>query len=112
MKINKIYDVEYDENGIVESSTFSHEEVTCKDCDHINKMDSPTSHSIVDGTANIICSSCPASLTEQYQSEKRSWDKKQYYKRPHPLTSLIPSNLSELGWLLLFIIPVILLNGC
>jgi hypothetical protein len=94
----------------------SHPEVTCENCGHRNKMDFPTCHSIMDGTSDIPCSSCPASLTEQYQSEKRSREENRSgrnpYKPPHPLTNLIPSSKSDWGWLLLFIIPVILLNGC
>lgn len=50
-------------------------------------------------------------MTDENESEKRSRDP-DHFKPPHPLTDLIPSKPSDWGWLLLFIVPVILLNEC
>lgn len=55
--------------------------------------------------------SFPKYMTDENESEKRSRDP-DHFKPPHPLTDLIPSKPSDWGWLLLFIVPVILLNEC
>ena len=103
--VSKIFKVELDEDGR-EKNILTHYEVAC-DCGYKNKMDEPTCRSIEEGTSEITCLECTLSLTEQYHRPGPS------YQKPNPLEQLIPTSSSEWGWLVLFIIPVLLLlPGC